>query len=273
MRPDTSILSSTDSSGKQSARPQGGNPTNPAKAADGVSPSPEATRPAGSMDGVVPPAPAPAGLVPEPPLTPSAAAAFAALTDLQLMEKAKAQDMTSYAVLFKRHADRIWRLAYMILHSWTAAEDVVQETFTRGLTHIASYRGEAEPRAWFSSIALNLCRHYLRDRNKEAELVDSAKLERGGRIRRPRTRGALSSAVRRETNRLLAVALGFLTQAQREVFVLHYVDELPYEDVGQILEIRPGAARALAHRAKAALQKKLGPALDALTKKSAQGGD
>ena len=127
-------------------------------------------------------------------------------------------------------------------------------------------RTEPKPRAWFSSIALNLCRHYLRDKNKEAELADSAKLERGGRVGRPRTRGALSSAVRRETNRLLAVALGYLTQAQREVFVLHYVDDLPYEEVSQILEIRPGAARALAHRAKAVLQKQLGPALDALAK-------
>jgi RNA polymerase sigma-70 factor (ECF subfamily) len=182
------------------------------------------------------------------------------------MSLAKNGDMTPYAVLFKRHADRIWRMAYMILHSAAAAEDVTQETFTRGLTHIASYRGEAEPRAWFSSIALNLCRHHLRDKNKEAELADSAKLERGGRIGRPRTRGALSSVVRRETNRLLAIALGYLTQAQREVFVLHYVDDLPYEEVSQILEIRPGAARALAHRAKAMLQKQLGPALDALAK-------
>ncbi len=188
------------------------------------------------------------------------------LTDQQLLNLAKSGDMTPYALLFKRHADRIWRMAYMILHSSAAAEDVTQETFTRGLTHIASYRGEAEPRAWFSSIALNLCRHYLRDKNKEAELADSAKLERGGRVGRPRTRGALSSAVRRETNRLLAVALGYLTQAQREVFVLHYVDDLPYEEVSQILEIRPGAARAPAHRAKAVLQKQLGPALDALAK-------
>jgi RNA polymerase sigma-70 factor (ECF subfamily) len=182
------------------------------------------------------------------------------------MNRSKGGDMTPYALLFKRHADRIWRMAYMILHSSAAAEDVTQETFTRGLTHIASYRGEAEPRAWFSSIALNLCRHNLRDKGKEAELADSAKLERGGRVGRPRTRGALSSAVRRETNRLLAVALGYLTQAQREVFVLHYVDDLPYEEVSQILEIRPGAARALAHRAKAVLQKQLGPALDALAK-------
>lgn len=182
--------------------------------------------------------------------------------DAVLMDKAKGGDMTPFAILFKRHADRIWRMAYMILHSSAAAEDVVQETFTRGLSHIDSYRGEAEPRAWFSSIALNLCRHYLRDKNKEAELVDSVKLERGCRVRRPRTRGVLSSAIRRESSRLLAVALGYLTQSQREVFVLHYVDELPYEDVSKILEIRPGAARALAHRAKAVLQKRLGPNLE-----------
>src|ERR1043166_260501 len=264
MKPDTSIISSPESTGKSPARAGSAKP-----AAD---PGPGAPDAAMSPDVELPLASASAGASSAPidSMTPQT---LAALTDLQLMEKAKTQDMTSYAVLFKRHADRIWRLAYMILHSWTAAEDVVQETFTRGLTHIASYRGEAEPRAWFSSIALNLCRHYLRDRNKEAEFVDSSKLERGGGVPRPRTRGALSSAVRRETNRLLAVALGFLTQAQREVFVLHYVDELPYEDVGQILDIRPGAARALAHRAHTALQKKLGPALDALTKKGTQNAD
>jgi RNA polymerase sigma-70 factor (ECF subfamily) len=227
----------------------------PAPAA--VPPPPVPTAPGASG----PPTATPAPGHPAPPL-----AASAELSDQELMDRSKGGDMTPYAMLFKRHADRIWRMAYMILHSSAAAEDVTQETFTRGLTHIASYRGEAEPRAWFSSIALNLCRHYLRDKNKEAELADSAKLERGGRVGRPRTRGALSSAVRRETNRLLAVALGYLTQAQREVFVLHYVDDLPYEEVSQILEIRPGAARALAHRAKAVLQKQLGPALDALAK-------
>jgi len=229
------------------------NPQNPSQ----PTPSNEAKPPAAPVPGGAPTAsPAPANTL----------AASAELSDQELMNRSKGGDMTPYALLFKRHADRIWRMAYMILHSSAAAEDVTQETFTRGLTHIASYRGEAEPRAWFSSIALNLCRHYLRDKNKEAELADSAKLERGGRVGRPRTRGALSSAVRRETNRLLAVALGYLTQAQREVFVLHYVDDLPYEEVSQILEIRPGAARALAHRAKAVLQKQLGPALDALAK-------
>lgn len=229
-------------------------------------PSPPTAAPPAAGGIPVPAAPAAPSAAPAASPAPGPLTASTELSDQELMDRSKGGDMTPYAMLFKRHADRIWRMAYMILHSSAAAEDVTQETFTRGLTHIASYRGEAEPRAWFSSIALNLCRHYLRDKNKEAELADSAKLERGGRVGRPRTRGALSSAVRRETNRLLAVALGYLTQAQREVFVLHYVDDLPYEEVSQILEIRPGAARALAHRAKAVLQKQLGPALDALAK-------
>lgn len=180
--------------------------------------------------------------------------------DIGLMRKAVEGDMTSYALLFKRHADRIQRLAYLILHSSVTAEDVVQDTFTRGLSHIRSYRGESGPRAWFSSIALNLCRHIIRDRKKEAELAGVDKLEHGARIRRPRTRGVMTSAIRREENRLLTVALGYLTDAQREVFVLHYVDGLPYEDVGSILGIRAGAARALAHRGKAVLQGRLGGA-------------
>ena len=84
--------------------------------------------------------------------------------DTDLMRQAVEGDMTPYALLFKRHADRIYRLAYLILHSSTTAEDVVQDTFTRGLDHIREYRGESGPRAWFTSIALKLCRHIIRDR-------------------------------------------------------------------------------------------------------------
>ena len=81
-------------------------------------------------------------------------------------------------------------------------------------------------------------------------------------VRRP---ASLASPARRrdevvqqENIRLRAVTLGFLTEAQREVFILHYDQGLAYEEIAQIVGIRPGAARALAHRAKAALRDKLG---------------
>jgi RNA polymerase sigma-70 factor, ECF subfamily len=176
----------------------------------------------------------------------------------ELMSRAIAGDSEAYGELFEMHRDRISRMAYAIVHDRSSAEDVVQETFLKGLDRIATYRGEAAPRAWFSSIALNVCRHRLREGKREAERAGDRQLDGGRRLWRPRTKGAVSKAVQQENNRLLAIAMGYLTDAQREVFVLHYDQELAYEEIAQIVGIRPGAARALAHRAKAALRDKLG---------------
>jgi RNA polymerase sigma-70 factor (ECF subfamily) len=174
------------------------------------------------------------------------------------MSRAMAGDSRAYGELFEKYRERISRMAYAIVHDASAAEDVVQETFLKGLDRIATYRAEAAPRAWFSSIALNVCRHRLREGKREAERAGERQLDGGRRLWRPRTRGAATKVVQQENNRLLAVALGFLTEAQREVFVLHYDQGLAYEEIAQIVGIRPGAARALAHRAKAALRDKLG---------------
>ena len=56
----------------------------------------------------------------------------------------------------------------------------------------------------------------------------------------------------------VSLALGFLTDAQREVMALRYEQSLDYDNIAEILGIRSGAARALAHRAKATLLEKLG---------------
>jgi RNA polymerase sigma-70 factor (ECF subfamily) len=178
--------------------------------------------------------------------------------EIELMSRAMAGDSAAYGELFEKYRERISRMAYAIVHDQSAAEDVVQETFLKGLDRIATYRAEAAPRAWFSSIALNVCRHRLREGKREAERAGERQLDGGKRLWRPRTKGAATKVVQQENNRLLAVALGFLTEAQREVFVLHYDQGLAYEEIAQIVGIRPGAARALAHRAKAALRDKLG---------------
>lgn len=184
-------------------------------------------------------------------------AALEKLEDRELMRRAMHGERTPYAVLFQRHAARIWRMGYLILHSGDSADDVVQDTFERGLSNIHTYLGQGDPGVWFSSIALNVCRHYLRARHRQAELTETSQLEQGRRPLRPRTQGVVTNAIRRESSRKLMLALGYLTEPQREVFVLHYINGLPYEDVGKILGIRPGAARGLAHRARAVLRDKL----------------
>ncbi len=57
---------------------------------------------------------------------------------------------------------------------------------------------------------------------------------------------------------ILAVALGHLTERQKETFVLHYIEEVPYGEIGNILGISPEAARALSQRARETLRSHLG---------------
>jgi len=176
----------------------------------------------------------------------------------ELMTRALVGDTEAYGDLFELCQPKIFRMAYGILHDNAAAEDAVQETFLKGLDRISTYRGDSAPRAWFASIALNVCRHRIREGKHLESGVTDRKLEAGRRIFRPRTRAAASRAVQHEDHRLLALAMGFLTEAQREVFILHYDQGLSYDEIGEILGLRAGAARALAHRAKANLREKLG---------------
>ena len=171
--------------------------------------------------------------------------------DVGLMHKATSGDTAPYQALFQRHSQRLRRMAYLLLRSAPAADEAVRETFRRGQDHIRSYRGEAEPRAWLASITLDACRQALRAPRKD----DAKDVE--------------------EEKRPLTGAVGRLTGAQREVFVLHFVEGLPYQDLARMLNIRPGAARALAHRAKRLLQRESGMAFEDLlrTGLSSPGGN
>jgi RNA polymerase sigma-70 factor (ECF subfamily) len=176
------------------------------------------------------------------------------------MKQVARGNLDAFSDVIDRYRDSIYRVSYLILHDSATAEDVTQETFTRGLEGVKTYRAQGDPRSWFYAIAINLCRSNIRARKRQAQRAATKVLETG---RRPRatSRGILTSLVRRETGMSLAISLGHLTDMQRKTFVLHYVEDLPYREVSGILGISADAARALSYRAREILREKLGPDL------------
>ena len=165
------------------------------------------------------------------------------------MSRSRAGDRGAFAELFARHADKIWHSAYYLLHDRWEADDILQETFTRGLADIASFRDESDPSSWLGVIALNLCRRRLRDAKRHARTAEAPALESGRKPGR-KPRGVLTSVLRRETERQLVLALGYLSDIRREVFVLHYVDEMPFKDIAKALGLSLTGALTHAHRAR-----------------------
>jgi RNA polymerase sigma-70 factor, ECF subfamily len=165
-------------------------------------------------------------------------------------------DRKAYEALFQAQIDKLRRLAFLFLHDRATAEDAVQETFTQGLALLHTYRGGARPDVWLYSIALNACRAAFRKARAREGHADTTRLDRG-RGRGGSARGPLTSLIRRETATRLALALGYLTDLQREVFVLHYVEDLGYEAIAPMVGVSTVGARGLAHRAKRVLREKL----------------
>ena len=98
--------------------------------------------------------------------------------EVALLEEARKGDKEAYGKLFERYAERIRRMAILILPPQFSTEDVVQETFIRGMTRLESYRGEGDLCSWLVTIAINICRHQFRSPTRKMELSCEEALDR-----------------------------------------------------------------------------------------------
>jgi RNA polymerase sigma-70 factor (ECF subfamily) len=150
---------------------------------------------------------------------------------------------------------RIFQVAFMILGDRTSSEDVAQETIARVVEHRDSYRGEGDFFAWACAIAVNLCRGKRKAEKRQARFVEHRALERTP-LPSP-GHGPATSVVLHESHERAAVAVRSLSPLLRDVFILHYIEGLPYADIARILDITAGAARLRARRARESLKSNL----------------
>lgn len=110
------------------------------------------------------------------------------------------------------------------------AEDAVQEVLVRIL------EAKTKPddlRIWSYRVARNVCLNRLRSsgRRKDVERLITGVDVPADQI------GELTRMVRAEDGAALGEALAGLTDAQREVLVLRYLEGLGREEIGQVLEL------------------------------------
>src|ERR671937_1085269 len=150
-------------------------------------------------------------------------------------------------------------VAYRLLGSYSDAEDLVQEAFTRLL------RTDLDPiedvRAWLVVVVSRLCLDQLR----------SARMRRESDIRPwfpepllggedpgadPANLVTLDESVRLAT----LIVLERMSPAERVVFVLHDVFEFPFEKIAPMVKRTPAACRKLASRARRHVKEEAGSA-------------
>lgn len=185
-------------------------------------------------------------------------------TEAGQVEAARLGDETAIRALIKANNQRLFRVARAVLRDDAEAEDVVQETYVKAFTRLASFRGDSAFSTWLTRIALN---EALGRRRRRRPATDLSAIEESASAEIIAFPGASpeAEAGRSEMHGILAAAIDTLPEPFRLVFVLREVEELDVAETAAFLGIKPETVKTRLFRARrlirAALEKRIAPVL------------
>lgn len=168
--------------------------------------------------------------------------------EARLIQRAKKGDSAAFAEIYDRHQPAIYRYIFYQVGDVAAAEDLTSEVFVRMVEKIDRFTYRGRPLlAWLYTIAHNLITDHYRHAGRplpiplDEEFVTSPAAE--------------DIAERVLAQHRLACAIARLTDDQRQVILLKFVEGLDNETVAQTMGKSLGAVKSLQHRALAALRR------------------
>ncbi|HYM53767.1 MAG TPA: sigma-70 family RNA polymerase sigma factor, partial [Solirubrobacteraceae bacterium] len=169
------------------------------------------------------------------------AARLRGLADEELMQLVRRGHAAAFEVVYDRHADVAFSLAYRICGQRALAEDVVQEAFLSLWRSGARYeRDRGSVRTWVLGIVHNRAIDALRRRAvRDRGLVDDEGIEE--RLAAPERTDV--EVARRDEAREIRDALDQLPDEQSRVIELAYFGGLTHAEIASMLETPVGTVK------------------------------
>lgn len=150
-----------------------------------------------------------------------------------------------FASLYQGSYRSLVLTAYGLTGDLGEAEEITQEAFAVAYGRRTRVEGADSPEAWVRTVVVNLARR----RGRRRAMLDRL-LRRGAADPEPPPAPAGEHLD-------LHAAIRGLSREYRAAVVLHYLADLPVEEVGSILDIPVGTVKSRLSRARAALAEQL----------------
>jgi RNA polymerase sigma-70 factor (ECF subfamily) len=192
---------------------------------------------------------------------------IAAVNERELIRRAKARDEAAVRAIVKANNRRLFRIARGILRNDAEAEDVVQETYVRALTHLEGFRGDSSLSTWLSRIAMNDAMGRLRDKRPSLDWdsISENRLEAEIIPFPAASSDPEKSMAQRQIQEVVEHAIDQLPEAFRLVFIARVMEEMTVEETAELLSLKPETVKTRLHRARALLrqnvEKEIGPVI------------
>jgi RNA polymerase sigma-70 factor (ECF subfamily) len=162
---------------------------------------------------------------------------------LRLFRIPEQKEKAFTAILRKYQEKLYWHIRRMVIHH-EDANDVLQNMFIKAWKGLENFREDAQLYTWLYRIATNESLSYLEQQKKRSVTsIDEAPGGLGD------TLAAEKGFDAQKLEWKLQLAIQQLPEKQRIVFNLRYYDEMPYDQMSQVLETSAGALKASYHHA------------------------
>ncbi len=180
-----------------------------------------------------------------------------------LIQRCIAGDASAFEPLVEKYRQRVWRLAYQVLHDREEAWDVAQEAFVRAFHSLPSFRGRSAFYTWLFRITVNVATDRHRQRGAQARAFGPERVteEEWARTTPDPSGGPEQQAARKEQRERIRRALDALPPKARTIIMLSDVEGLSYREIAEVLNCPIGTVMSRLHNARKRLKGLLGPML------------
>ncbi len=175
---------------------------------------------------------------------------FMALTPVdELIRRGKDGDPAALEEIYERFRGPLFSLALRHTGDRAAAEDILQDTFIKVLTHLGDVQSAATFPAWVFRIGINTCYSHLRGRrSRENRTVSLSQVE-------GRREEAVYDAHETSLSGPLEEAISRLPEKLRMIFLLHDVQGFKHAEIAALLGVSSGTSKSQLFKARLKVRK------------------
>ncbi|HEU4556581.1 MAG TPA: RNA polymerase sigma factor [Longimicrobium sp.] len=163
--------------------------------------------------------------------------------DAQLVARVRRGDRAAAGALAERYLRACRAVALAVTGNEADADDVCQDAFVAAIERIDGCREPGRFGAWLMQIVRNRARDHLRSRARTVLPIDGMEIESA------RASPAAEAESGDATARLLE-ALRSLSEARREVLLLHDLEGWTHREIAERLGLPAGTVRSHLHHAR-----------------------
>lgn len=172
------------------------------------------------------------------------------VSDQEIHDIAARDRDRAFDLLVRKYRDRIYYHALYITKDSEEAFDVAQDVFVRGYHEPRLFDPGFRTKAWLFRVCTNRCYNIVRDRHRRGGILDRlGKASAGLEVQHK----AIDAVLHREMSEGVARAMDRLSPEHRTILLLRYFDDLSYQEIADVLQVKLGTVMSRLSRAKVRL--------------------